>query len=169
MTRYIILLFTFFISVSAHAQLTPEVTSWVLNETGAKGYSGIASNVQVVQYSADWVYVSCTCIPGYDIGPWKGNPNTPANQNFVFKITRKPVKNTGTATATPLGHIGVWSNGVERHSADERNLGGRDVGDHSRDWFKYICKRDLHRAIRLARRYRGCCGRVRWRGAADAA
>jgi hypothetical protein len=55
------------------------------------------SNVQLVQYSDDNVYVSSTCIPGYDIGPWNGNPNTPANQNFVFKITRHPLQNTGHA------------------------------------------------------------------------
>ncbi len=113
---------------SASAQVTPEVSSWVINETGAKGYAGIASNVQVVQYSADWVYVSCTCIPGYDIGPWQGNPNTPANQNFVFKITRKPTKNTGTATGTPLGHIGVWSNGVSMFNAlDARSYNNQNI------------------------------------------
>ncbi len=128
MTRYTILLFAFFVSASAQAQLSPEVTSWVLNETGAKGYGGIASNVQVVQYSADWVYVSCTCIPGYDIGPWQGNPNTPANQNFVFKVTRKPVKNTGTATATPLGHIGIWTNGVSMFNAlDARSYNNQNI------------------------------------------
>lgn len=94
------------------AQLTPEITSWIINTTGATGYAGIPSNVQQVQYSDDNVYVSATCIPGYDIGPWQGNPNIPANQNFVFKITRNPIENTGAAIATGLGHIGVWSNGV---------------------------------------------------------
>lgn len=91
---------------------TPEITSWIRNTTGATGYNGIQSNVQIVQYSAGNVYVSCTCIPGYSIGPWNGNPNTPSNQNFVFKITRTPVQNTGTATTVGLGHIGVWTNGV---------------------------------------------------------
>ncbi|HEX3079096.1 MAG TPA: YHYH protein, partial [Puia sp.] len=100
------------VALSARAQLTPEITSWILNITGATGYAGIPSNVQQVQYSADNVYVSATCIPGYDIGPWQGNPNIPANQNFVFKITRNPVENTGVAIVTGLGHIGVWSNGV---------------------------------------------------------
>lgn len=97
----------------------PEVTSWVLNTTGATGYNGIASNVQLVQYSANNVYVTCTCIPGYDIGPWNGNPNTPVNQNFLFKITRNPTPNTGTLTAVPLGHIGVWTNGVSIFNAKD--------------------------------------------------
>ena len=75
--------------------------------------------VQIVQYSTNNVYESCTCIPGYSIGPWTGNPNTPSNQNFVFKITRNPVQNTGTAIATALGHTGVWSNGVSIFNAKD--------------------------------------------------
>ncbi|MDZ4758322.1 MAG: YHYH protein, partial [Bacteroidota bacterium] len=99
--------------------LTPEVTSWVINTNSQKGYGSILSNVQQVQYATTNVYVSATCIPGYDIGPWTGNPNTPANQNFVFKITRNPQKNTGNAIATSLGHTGVWSNGVSIFNAKD--------------------------------------------------
>lgn len=94
------------------AQPGPAVTSWVINTTGQTGYGGILSNVQIVQYSTNNVYVSCTCIPGYSIGPWAGNPNIPSNQNFVYKITRNPQQNTSTLTSVGLGHIGVWSNGV---------------------------------------------------------
>ncbi|MGB3077485.1 MAG: YHYH protein [Saprospiraceae bacterium] len=93
-------------------QITPEIYSWILNTNGDVGYNSIPSNIQQVQYSADNVYVSATCIPGYDIGPWAGNPNIPINENFVFKITRHPVANNGTLINTGLGHIGVWSNGV---------------------------------------------------------
>src|ERR1041384_2557248 len=99
------------LSLTAHAQ-GPEVTSWKINTTGATGYNNIPSNVQQVQYSTNNVYVSATCIPGYNIGPWSGNPNTPSNQNFVYKITRTPQQNTSTATTVGLGHIGVWTNGV---------------------------------------------------------
>jgi len=97
-------------SFAALAQ-APELATWKQNTT-ATGYNGIVSNVQIVQYSTNNVYISCTCIPGYSIGPWTGNPNVASNQNFVFKITRNPQQNTGTATAVGLGHIGVWSNGV---------------------------------------------------------
>ncbi len=91
----------------------PEITSWMQNTTTTNpSYPALVSNCQLVQYSATQVYVSCSCIPGYAIGPWTGNPNTPSNQNFVFKITRAPQQNTGTATAVGLGHIGVWTNGV---------------------------------------------------------
>lgn len=104
------LVFSFASSIVA--QLTPEITSWIINTTGETGYNGIPTNVQLVQYSDNNVYVSATCIPGYDIGPWMNNPNTPVNQNFVFKITRHSEENTGTLTNVGLGHIGVWSNGV---------------------------------------------------------
>ena len=103
----------------AAAQLSPEITSWVINPGSDTGYAGILSNVQTIQYSTNNVYVSCSCIPGYSIGPWNGNPNIPVNQNFVYKITLSPQKNTGTLTAVGLGHIGVWSNGVSIFNADD--------------------------------------------------
>lgn len=101
------------------AQTGPEITSWIINTTGQTGYAGILTNVQQVQYSSGNVYVTATCIPDYSIGPWAANPNTPANQNFIFKITRNPVQNTGNPVATPLGHTGVWSNGVSIFNAKD--------------------------------------------------
>jgi len=98
--------------LTGYSQVTPEIYSWIQNLNGDSGYANILTNVQQVQYSTNNVYVTCTCIPGYDIGPWTGNPNIPSNQNFLFKITRNPQANSGTATVTPMGHIGVWSNGV---------------------------------------------------------
>lgn len=89
----------------------PDITSWMQNTT-IHGYGGYLTNVQLVQYDATDVFVSATCIPGYDIGPWPGDPNIPANLNFVYKLTRNPVPNTGTLTAVGLGHVGVWKNGV---------------------------------------------------------
>jgi hypothetical protein len=105
--------------IRSFSQITPEITSWQVNTTGQKGYDSILTNVQIVQYSTDNVYISCTCIPGYDIGPWGPDPNIPANQNFVFQITRNPVQNTGTPVAVPLGHDGVWSNGVSIFNASD--------------------------------------------------
>lgn len=96
-----------------------EITSWIINPGGETGYNGNLTNVQQVAYTDADVYVRCTCIPGYDIGPWAGNPNTPANQDFCFRITRGPVENTGTLVNTPLGHIGVWRNGVSIFNAKD--------------------------------------------------
>ncbi|TND09344.1 MAG: hypothetical protein FD123_1306 [Bacteroidetes bacterium] len=97
----------------------PEVTSWMINTTGLTGYNGIEADVQQVQYSTNSVYVSCSGIPDYTIGPWQSNPNTPSDQNWVFKIPRNPVQNTGTPTATGLGNIGVFINGMTLFNAKD--------------------------------------------------
>jgi hypothetical protein len=98
---------------------SPVITSWIINPGSETGYGGIATNVLSVHYTATDVYVTSTCIPGYDIGPWTANPNQPANQDFCFRITRNPVPNTGTLVNTPLGHIGVWRNGVSIFNAKD--------------------------------------------------
>jgi hypothetical protein len=105
------------LQIASAQPVTPEISSWIRNTSGLTGYNNIPANVQKVQYSADNVYVSCSCIPGYSIGPWLNNPNIPINQNFVFKITRKPTPNSGTLTNVGLGHIGIWSNGVSIDNA----------------------------------------------------
>jgi hypothetical protein len=91
--------------------VTPTVTAWTRNTGGQTGYNGILANVTLVRHSAGFVYPSSAGIPSYAIGPWPANPNIPANQNWVFRITKNPVVAT-TPTATPLGVIGVLINGV---------------------------------------------------------
>ncbi len=99
----------------------PEITSWILNldESTNPSYPNLVTNVQNVCHTSNDVYISCTCIPGYDIGPWSQNPNEPANQNFVFKISLNPQENTGEKTKAPLGHTGVWINGVSIFNAED--------------------------------------------------
>ena len=105
-----------------NAQLSPAITSWIQNPDTSlpanRGYGNIPSNCIKVQYSTTDVYVSCFCIPGYSIGPWS-NPNVAENQNFVYKITLNPQKNTGAPTAIGLGHIGVLKNGVSVFNAND--------------------------------------------------
>lgn len=105
----------------AMAQLDPSVTSWKLNTNAATGYNNIPSDIQQVQYSDTNVYISATCIPGYDIGPWNNLPATqvPVNENFVYKITRNPQPNPGTPVVIGGGHVGVWSNGVSIFNAQD--------------------------------------------------
>ena len=91
--------------------ITPTVTAWTRNTSGQTGYNGILANVTLVRHSANFVYPSSTGIPSYAIGPWQANPNIPANQNWVFRITKTPVV-AKTQTATALGVIGVLINGV---------------------------------------------------------
>ena len=121
MNRIIVFVFALF-SLVAQAQLQPVITSWIINPdttlAANRGYANIPSNCELVQYSTTDVYVSCTCIPGYSIGPWN-NPNVASNQNFVYKITRSPQRNTGTLTNIGRGHIGVLKNGVSIFNADD--------------------------------------------------
>ena len=99
------------LSVSANAQITPEIYSWQQNINNITGYNGIPADVQQVFYSDNYSYIKCTGIPSYTIGPWAMNPNIPTNQNWTFKITRFPVPDPTPSTAGN-GQIGVLKNGV---------------------------------------------------------
>ena len=107
-----------------NAQLNPAITSWLQNTTGLMGshyVSGnstiitdnVEANIQTVQYSTNWVYVSTNGIPAYPTGPFSdGNPSLASDQNAIFKISLNPAQNTGTLTATTGGNIGIFINGV---------------------------------------------------------
>lgn len=112
--KYISLYLAFFICSITQAQVNPAISSWILNTTGQTGFGGIPTNVQLVQYSDDQVYITTTDIAdwipvGYD---WPSNPWFPEDQSFVFKITLHPEMNPGMPVKTPFGHIGIWTNGV---------------------------------------------------------
>lgn len=106
------------------AQTNPAITSWLQNTTGLMGshyvsgnstaiQDAVEANVQTVQYSSNWVYVSTNGIPAYPTGPFlDGNPTLATDQNAIFKIPLNPVQNTGTATSTSGGNIGIFINGV---------------------------------------------------------
>jgi hypothetical protein len=123
MTRRFSLLLLIFGAVS-FAQTNPAITGWLRNTTGITGRHYVAgnatpindavlANVQTVQYDATWVYVSATGIPAYITGPFQdGNPSLATAQNKIFKIPLNPTQNTGTATATTGGNIGIFKNGV---------------------------------------------------------
>ncbi|MFT3794283.1 YHYH protein [Flavobacterium sp.] len=108
---------------SSFAQ-NPAISSWLINNTNIMGRhyvngnstpinDAVLANVQTVQYSANWVYVSTKGIPAYVTGPFlDGNPSQATNQNAIFKFPLNPTPNTGTPTTTTLGNIGVFKNGV---------------------------------------------------------
>jgi hypothetical protein len=112
------------ISTQVNAQTNPAITSWLQNTTGIMGRhyvqgnstpinDNVAANVQTVQYSEDWVYVSTNGIPAYVTGPFMdGNPSLATSQNAIFKFPLNPTQNTGTPTNTNMGNIGVFINGV---------------------------------------------------------
>lgn len=108
----------------SNAQVSPAISSWLRNNTGATGRHYVQGNstpindadlvnVQSVQYSNNWVYVTATGVPSYITGPFlDGNPSLTTNQNAIFKMPLNPTQNTGTATATQGGNIGIFINGV---------------------------------------------------------
>lgn len=103
------------------AQTDPEITSWMLNTTSLTGYNDQPANVQNIQYTSDSVWISCSDIPSYSIGPWNPDPNTATDQHFVYSFPRNPQKNSGSPIVTPLGHIALWINGVSAYNAKDAN------------------------------------------------
>lgn len=116
------ILLTFF-AINLHGQLSPAITSWLQNNSSTGTYypkgnsslqgNNILVNCQRVEYSASNVYISTKGIPSYPTGPFMdGNINQAGSQNAIFKFPLTPLKNTGTPTATPMGNIAVFINGV---------------------------------------------------------
>jgi hypothetical protein len=111
-------------AVWSNAQVSPAISSWLRNTNGTTGRHYVQGNstpindadlvnVQSVQYSNNWVYVTATGVPAYITGPFlDGNPSFTTNQNAIFKMPLNPTQNTGTATATQGGNIGIFINGV---------------------------------------------------------
>jgi hypothetical protein len=109
----------------AWSQTNPVITSWLRNTTGITGrhyVSGnptpindaVLANVQTVQYSNNWVYVTTNGIPAYITGPFlDGNPSLATSRNgAIFRFPLNPTQNTGTPTNTNGGNIGLFKNGV---------------------------------------------------------
>ncbi|HYG52769.1 MAG TPA: YHYH protein [Flavobacteriales bacterium] len=107
------------------AQTNPAITSWYINTTGLTGRhyvigsstpiidASYPANVQSVAYNTTHVYVSCSGVPAYIVGPYlDGNPSNAADNDNIYRIPLTPVENTGTPTATTAGTIGVFVNGV---------------------------------------------------------
>ena len=119
-----IFLFLFLLAFGATAQLNPAITNWLINTDGTTGrhyiqgnstpiVDAVLANVQQVQYSTNWVYVSTTGVPSYITGPFlDGNPSLTTNQNAIFKISLNPTVNAGAGTATTGGNIGIFINGT---------------------------------------------------------
>ena len=124
MKNIFLLLSLVVIAIGAQAQTNPAITNWLINTTGLTGRhyvngnptpinDAVAANVQSVQYSTNWVYVTTTGVPSYITGPFlDGNPSLAQNQNAIFKISLNPVQNTGNPTNTTGGNIGIFINGV---------------------------------------------------------
>lgn len=116
-------LFVLFCVNSSFAQTNPAIVSWLHNNSELGSYymqgnstaitNNTLVNVQTVQYSANWVYVSTQGIPAYPTGPFlDGNPSQATARNVIFKLPLNPLQNPGTPTNTNPGNIGIFINGV---------------------------------------------------------
>ena len=124
MNRIPSLLFALMTVYVSNAQTNPAILNWIQNPQGITGayymagngtliQDNVPVNVQTVQYSAGWVYVSTNGIPAYPTGPFlDGNPSQASDQNAIYKISLNPQPNNGTPTATNGGNIGIFINGV---------------------------------------------------------
>ncbi|MBK8847984.1 MAG: YHYH protein [Bacteroidetes bacterium] len=123
MRKLNLLIAMFAIVTVCKAQLSPAITSWLQNTTQTGTYymagnsiaqsNGILVNCQLVEYSANNVYIHTTGVPAYPTGPFlDGNPSVASNQNAIFKFPLAPVQNTGQPNPTTPGNIGVLINGV---------------------------------------------------------
>ncbi len=118
-------------ALEAQAAVDPTLGSWIQNTTGLTGHSPnttinnsislISANVQQVRYTPTDVFINSTDIPSYNIGPWPSNPNVASNQNILDRIPRSPALKGSANTATGLGPIGVWVNGVDMFNAKDAN------------------------------------------------
>lgn len=113
----------FLFSQTLYSQTNPAITSWLQNNTvmGRHYVQGNSTpiqdadlaNVQKVEYSTNWVYITTQGVPSYITGPFlDGNPSVTTAQNAIFKISLNPIQNTGTLTKTTMGNIGQFINGV---------------------------------------------------------
>ena len=112
------------ISSFAAGQTNPIITGWLQNTTGITGrhylngnptpITDVAlANIQTVQYSPNWVYVTTQGVPSFITGPFFANPNTVITAiNSIYKFPLNPIQNLGTPTNTTAGNIGVFKNGV---------------------------------------------------------
>jgi hypothetical protein len=101
----------------------PAITSWLQNTSQTGSYynsgnstaigNGILVNCQQVEYSNNYVYVTTEGVPSYPTGPFlDGNPSQAQAQGKIFRFPLSPQSQTGNATPTTPGNIGVFINGV---------------------------------------------------------
>ncbi|MFY7740377.1 MAG: YHYH protein [Flavobacterium sp.] len=105
-------------------QTNPIITSWLQNTTGITGrhylngnptpiIDAALANIQTVQYSPNWVYVTTQGVPSFITGPFFANPNTVITAtNAIYKFPLNPTQNLGTPIFTGAGNIGIFKNGV---------------------------------------------------------
>ncbi|MEO0038806.1 MAG: hypothetical protein RIQ59_2017 [Bacteroidota bacterium] len=115
---------------SASSQTNPAITSWLQNTNNTKGRYYLTgnstpiltttnANVQQVQYSTNFVYVTATGVPAFVTGPFATGPvNTALNNNYVIKLPLNPTVAT-TNTLVGNGTIAAFINGTVAYNAGD--------------------------------------------------
>lgn len=93
-------------------ELGPRITSWIKSTGyGYGNFSSYRADVMQIYVTKERVYINSNSIPSYSIGPWNDDPNTAAAQNFTVSFPLRP-EIAKTKTATSLGPVGLYTNGV---------------------------------------------------------
>ncbi len=118
-----LILLLLIINSSTFAQTNPAILSWLqnTNNTKARYYltgnstpinTTVNANVQQVQYSANFVYVTATGVPAFVTGPFATGPvATALNNNYIIKIPLNPTIAT-TKTLVGNGATAAFINGT---------------------------------------------------------
>jgi hypothetical protein len=117
-------------SIDTFAQTNPAITSWLQNTNNTKGRyyltgnstpinTNIDANVQQVQYSTNYVYVTATGVPAFVTGPFATGPvSTALNNNYIIKLPLNPTVAI-TNTLVGMGAVAVFINGSVAYTAGD--------------------------------------------------
>jgi hypothetical protein len=96
-----LILLLFIATINAFAQTNPAISAWLQNTNNIKGRyylngnptpinTTINANVQQVQYSTNYVYVTATGVPAFVTGPFATGPVTTAlNNSYIIKTQKQ--------------------------------------------------------------------------------
>ena len=125
-----LILLLFIATIDAFAQTNPAITSWLQNTNNTKGryyltgnstpiLTTINANVQQVQYSTNYVYVTATGVPAFVTGPFATGPvSTALNNNYIIKMPLNPTVAT-TNTLVGMGAVAAFINGTVAYTAGD--------------------------------------------------
>jgi hypothetical protein len=125
-----LILLLLIVTSATFSQTNPAILSWLQNTNNTKGryyltgnstpiLTTINANVQQVQYSTNFVYVTATGVPAFVTGPFATGPvSTALNNNYVIKMPLNPIVAT-TKTAVGNGPIAAFINGTVAYKAGD--------------------------------------------------
>lgn len=86
----------------------PELNSWLLNDAGTT-YNGILVDVESIHYNDTYVWITSNGIPNYYLD--NQSVFDAIEQDFVLRVVRNPVEETGTNRVRSAGNISYCIDG----------------------------------------------------------